>query len=106
MLSASMFRLYHSGAFFVDAHLRHLDMTISNPTIDGNADADKLLTRPLLEMFRDLWLDGTGVEVNALHPATYMPTKIVPSPVSTLEEGVDATVRLAVGEDVDGVTGA
>jgi epsilon-lactone hydrolase len=41
-----------------------VDMTISNPTIDGNADADKLLTRPLLEMFRGLWLDGTGVEWN------------------------------------------
>ena len=29
-----------------------------------------------------------------LHPATYLPTKIVPSPMSTLEEGVRATVRL------------
>ena len=33
-------------------------MTISSPTIDGNADADKVLTRALLEMFRDLWLGG------------------------------------------------
>jgi epsilon-lactone hydrolase len=41
-----------------------VDMTISNPTIDDNADADKLLTRPLLEMFRSLWLDDTGVEWN------------------------------------------
>jgi NAD(P)-dependent dehydrogenase (short-subunit alcohol dehydrogenase family) len=39
-------------------------------------------------------LDGTGVEVNALHPATYMPTKIVPSPFSTIEEGVTATMHL------------
>ncbi|HTZ14652.1 MAG TPA: alpha/beta hydrolase [Mycobacterium sp.] len=41
-----------------------VDMTLSNPTIDGNADADKLLSRPLLELFRSLWLDDTGVEWN------------------------------------------
>jgi NAD(P)-dependent dehydrogenase (short-subunit alcohol dehydrogenase family) len=39
-------------------------------------------------------LDGTGVTVNALHPATYMPTKIVRSPVSTVAEGVEATMHL------------
>lgn len=50
-------------------------------------------------------LAGTGVTVTALHPATYMPTKIVPSPIGTLEEGVTATMRLAVGADVEGKTG-
>jgi len=48
---------------------------------------------------------GTGVTVTALHPATYMPTKIVPRPISTLEEGVTATMRLAVGADVEGKSG-
>ena len=42
---------------------------------------------------------------NALHPATYMPTKIVASPISTLEEGVDATFRLAADPTLDGVSG-
>ena len=51
-------------------------------------------------------LGGTGVTVNCLHPATYMPTKIVPSPVSTLEEGVAATFRLAAHPALEGVTGA
>ena len=46
-----------------------------------------------------------GVTVNALHPATYMPTKMVPNPISTLEEGIDATVRLIVDPALDGVTG-
>jgi NAD(P)-dependent dehydrogenase (short-subunit alcohol dehydrogenase family) len=39
-------------------------------------------------------LDGTGVTVNALHPATFMPTKIVASPISTIPEGVQATMHL------------
>jgi len=50
-------------------------------------------------------LDGTGVTATCLHPATYMPTKIVPSPASTLEEGVEATARLIADPDLDGVSG-
>ena len=42
---------------------------------------------------------------NALHPATYMPTKIVPSPISSLEEGVEATLRLVADRGLDGVSG-
>jgi acetyl esterase/lipase len=38
------------------------DTTLANETIDGNADLDKLLSRPLLEFFRSCWLDGTGVD--------------------------------------------
>jgi len=46
-----------------------------------------------------------GVTVNALHPATFMPTKIVPHPTSTLEEGIEATVRLIADPAMEGVTG-
>jgi NAD(P)-dependent dehydrogenase (short-subunit alcohol dehydrogenase family) len=42
-------------------------------------------------------LDGSGVIAACLHPATYMPTKIVASPISTLEEGVEATMHLVSG---------
>jgi len=45
------------------------------------------------------------VTATCLHPATYMPTKIVASPVSTLAEGVDATLRLAVDPAMQGVSG-
>jgi NAD(P)-dependent dehydrogenase (short-subunit alcohol dehydrogenase family) len=40
----------------------------------------------------------------ALHPATYMPTKMVASPISTLEEGIEATQRLvtAPAEEISG----
>ena len=44
-------------------------------------------------------LDGTGVTVNALHPATYMPTKMVHSPISTIAEGTAATMHLITGND-------
>jgi NAD(P)-dependent dehydrogenase (short-subunit alcohol dehydrogenase family) len=40
-------------------------------------------------------LTGSGVTVNSLHPATFMPTKVSPAPpVSTIAQGVAATFRL------------
>jgi NAD(P)-dependent dehydrogenase (short-subunit alcohol dehydrogenase family) len=39
-------------------------------------------------------LADDGATAVALHPATYMPTKMVASPISTLEEGIEATQRL------------
>ncbi|MEV1174674.1 SDR family NAD(P)-dependent oxidoreductase [Nonomuraea sp. NPDC049784] len=54
-------------------------------------------------------LRPTGVTVNALHPASYMPTKIVThlfTVQSTLEEGVDNTARLITGPSLSEVTGA
>lgn len=50
-----------------------------------------------------------GVTVNSLHPATFMPTKIVleerGTSVDALERGVDSTVRLAVDPSLADVTG-
>ena len=40
-------------------------------------------------------LEAAGVTVNALHPATFMPTKVSPAPpASTIAQGVEATMRL------------
>src|SRR5215204_887792 len=54
-------------------------------------------------------LRGTGVTVNALHPASLMDTKMVQSTfgytMSTVEEGTEAVVRLAVSPKVEGITG-
>jgi NAD(P)-dependent dehydrogenase (short-subunit alcohol dehydrogenase family) len=51
-------------------------------------------------------LAEAGVIANALHPATYMPTKMViaarGSALSTLEEGVEATLALVQRTDVSG----
>jgi NAD(P)-dependent dehydrogenase (short-subunit alcohol dehydrogenase family) len=50
-------------------------------------------------------LDPDGVTVNALHPATFMPTKIVSSPISTIAQGVEATMRLIAAPDAETGTG-
>jgi len=53
-------------------------------------------------------VDPGGVTVNCLHPATLMDTKMVRAfgrPRSTVEEGADATERLVVDSELDGVTG-
>jgi NAD(P)-dependent dehydrogenase (short-subunit alcohol dehydrogenase family) len=54
-------------------------------------------------------LDGSGVTVNALHPATYMNTTMVReggiTPISTVEQGGKAILHLAEGDDMAGQTG-
>ncbi|HJQ30169.1 MAG TPA: SDR family NAD(P)-dependent oxidoreductase, partial [Rubrobacter sp.] len=54
-------------------------------------------------------LSGSGVSVNALHPASLMNTKMVDEAfgytMSTVAEGADATVRLAASPELEGVTG-
>jgi NAD(P)-dependent dehydrogenase (short-subunit alcohol dehydrogenase family) len=66
--------------------------------------AQVMFTFDLAEELRD-----AGVTVNCLHPATYMPTKMVRAagarPASTLEEGVAATLRLVSDPALEGVTG-
>jgi NAD(P)-dependent dehydrogenase (short-subunit alcohol dehydrogenase family) len=54
--------------------------------------------------------DGAHPTVTALHPATFMDTKMVrsigQSPLNTVADGARAVLHLAVGEDTEGVTGA
>ena len=51
-------------------------------------------------------LDAAEVTVNALHPATFMPTKIVAGPtMSTIPQGVAATMRLITAPAADTGTG-
>jgi len=48
-------------------------------------------------------LDGSGITVNALHPATFMNTTMVrefSAPISTVEEGADAILKLAIAPDM------
>ncbi|MFC3502749.1 SDR family NAD(P)-dependent oxidoreductase [Micromonospora krabiensis] len=54
-------------------------------------------------------LAGTGITVNSIHPASYMPTTMSSrsgmTVVDSLEQGVSATRRLVDGPDLAGVTG-
>jgi len=54
-------------------------------------------------------LKGSGVTVNALHPATYMNTTMVReggiTPISTVEQGGEAILHLVRGDDVAGQSG-
>lgn len=54
-------------------------------------------------------LKGTGVTVNALHPASYMNTTMVRqagvTPWSSVETGADAILNLAVSPDLEGRSG-
>jgi NAD(P)-dependent dehydrogenase (short-subunit alcohol dehydrogenase family) len=54
-------------------------------------------------------LEGSGVTVNALHPATYMNTSMVRragvTPISTVEEGAEAVLNLAVAPALAGRSG-
>jgi NAD(P)-dependent dehydrogenase (short-subunit alcohol dehydrogenase family) len=57
-------------------------------------------------------LHGTGehgVTVNALHPATFMDTKMafesVGHATSTIEDGLEPTLRLAIAPELEGMTG-
>ncbi|WP_433349073.1 SDR family NAD(P)-dependent oxidoreductase [Microtetraspora malaysiensis] len=65
--------------------------------------AQIMLTIKHAELLRD-----SGVTVNALHPASYMPTKIVThlyTVQSTLEEGLENTARLVTDPELGKVTG-
>jgi NAD(P)-dependent dehydrogenase (short-subunit alcohol dehydrogenase family) len=54
-------------------------------------------------------LEGSGVTVTALHPATYMDTTMVReagvTAWSTVEQGAEATLRLIASPELDGVSG-
>jgi NAD(P)-dependent dehydrogenase (short-subunit alcohol dehydrogenase family) len=51
-------------------------------------------------------LEGSGVTVNALHPATYMDTTMVRqsgmTPASSVEEGAEAILKLATSPELEG----
>ena len=54
-------------------------------------------------------LEGSGVIANTLHPSTYMNTTMVrqsgTTPISTVEQGAEAIMQLAVSPKLDGRSG-
>lgn len=66
--------------------------------------AQVMFTIDLAEQVKD-----AGVTVNCLHPATFMNTNMVResgyAPLSSIDEGAEAILRLATSSEVDGKTG-
>jgi NAD(P)-dependent dehydrogenase (short-subunit alcohol dehydrogenase family) len=83
-----------------------------DPMMDEGYDAGRAYCQAKLAQINQTMdmagrLDG-DVAVTALHPSTFMPTKILGpgmDPRSTVQEGIDATVRLVADPELDGVTG-
>ena len=87
------------------------DVMLANGSWDpGRAYSQSKLAQILFTIeLADRLPSGGSPTVNALHPSTYMDTNMVrgmgQKPISTVDRGAEATLRLAVGDDVDGVTG-
>ncbi|HEX7667850.1 MAG TPA: SDR family NAD(P)-dependent oxidoreductase [Polyangiaceae bacterium] len=81
------------------------DAQITKGYSGGRAYCQSKLAQITWTMHEAPVLAKRGITITALHPATFMATKIVPSPIAGIEEGVAATVRLAIDPKLEGVTG-
>jgi NAD(P)-dependent dehydrogenase (short-subunit alcohol dehydrogenase family) len=62
--------------------------------------AQIMMTMDLAERYTD-----TKVAATALHPSTFMNTKIVSTPLTTVDDGVQATMRLIDEDDASHING-
>jgi NAD(P)-dependent dehydrogenase (short-subunit alcohol dehydrogenase family) len=85
------------------------DVMITNGYSGARAYAQSKLAQIMFTIDLSRELEGSGVTVNALHPATYMNTTMVReggiTPISTVEQGGAAILHLATGDDVAGKSG-
>ena len=85
------------------------DVMITRDYSGSRAYAQSKLSQIMLTIDLAAELKGSGVTVNALHPATYMNTTMVRAggitPMSTVEQGGDAILHLVSGDDVAGKSG-
>ena len=85
------------------------DVMITRGYSGSRAYAQSKLSQIMLTIDLAAELKGSGVTVNALHPATYMNTTMVRAggitPMSTVEQGGDAILHLVSGDDVAGKSG-
>jgi NAD(P)-dependent dehydrogenase (short-subunit alcohol dehydrogenase family) len=85
------------------------DVMMKNGFTTGNAYSQSKLAQILFTITLSEQLDASKVTVNAVHPATMMNTPMVESmgrqPMSSVEDGANAVMQLAVGKAVSGRTG-
>ncbi len=82
------------------------DVMIESNFSGGRAYAQSKLAQVMFTFDLHEELEGTGVMVNSLHPATYMPTGMVAragvQPRATIGEGADAVMQLIVSTEIEG----
>ena len=82
------------------------DVMIEKNFSGGRAYAQSKLAQVMhtFDLYEEL--ANTGVMVNSLHPATYMPTGMVAragvAPRATIDEGADAVMQLIVSTEIEG----
>jgi NAD(P)-dependent dehydrogenase (short-subunit alcohol dehydrogenase family) len=85
------------------------DVMITKGYNGSRAYAQSKLSQIMFTMDLADQLKGSDVTVNSLHPATYMNTTMVRAggitPISTVEQGGEAILHLAVGADMEGKSG-
>jgi len=85
------------------------DVMITKNYSGSRAYAQSKLAQIMFTIDLAAELKGSDVTVNALHPATYMNTTMVReggiTPISTVEQGGEAILHLAAGDDVADKTG-
>lgn len=82
------------------------DVMLEHNFSGGRAYAQSKLAQVMFTFDLHEQLQGTGVMVNCLHPATMMPTGMVlrsgARPRATIDEGADAVMQLVVSTEVEG----
>jgi NAD(P)-dependent dehydrogenase (short-subunit alcohol dehydrogenase family) len=85
------------------------DVMLSRTYSGGRAYTQSKLAQIMFTIDLARELDPTTITANCLHPATYMPTTMVrqsgATPISTVEQGADAILNLAVSERLTGRSG-
>jgi NAD(P)-dependent dehydrogenase (short-subunit alcohol dehydrogenase family) len=85
------------------------DVMLSRNYSGGRAYAQSKLAQIMFTFDLARELDRAVIAANCLHPATYMATTMVRqsgvTPISSVEEGADAILNLAVSNELDGHSG-
>jgi NAD(P)-dependent dehydrogenase (short-subunit alcohol dehydrogenase family) len=85
------------------------DVMLTRGYTGGRAYAQSKLAQIMFTFDLARELDPATVTANCLHPATYMATTMVRqsgvTPISTVDEGAEAIVNLAISEELDGHSG-
>jgi len=85
------------------------DVMLTNGYSGGRAYAQSKLAQIMFTFDLAREFDPTTIAANCLHPATYMATTMVRqsgvTPISTVEEGAEAILNLALSKELEGHSG-